>query len=281
MSLWSAKILYLFLDTTSISRQRTFVETILGLEVIENEYHPPHNRHGVVKYDAGEVILALNVADPDFDQGATGALVTVLEAQPLREAQIYAELQINGYVAPPTSGGIFADGDNHKYAVRRAAPAFGWTQEETRPSIVELQLAVDDLGESKAFYGGLLDLIPLEETEQSAAYATGNLRLVLRDWRAVSNHPPRRHKGCLIVFHAEDVAKTYSALADRGVGFQGGVGHSEIGAAARFHDPSGNVLCLYQPSPESLSWRSGPKVSEIISSESARSPWGAASDLRN
>jgi predicted enzyme related to lactoylglutathione lyase len=227
------------------------------------------------------VILALNVADPDFDPNGTGALVTVLEAEPLREAQIYAELQISGYVAPQASGGIFADGDNHKYAVRRAAPAFGWMQEETRPSIVELQLAVDDLEESKAFYGGLLDLIPLEETERSAAYATGNLKLTLRNWRTISRHRPARHQGCLIVFHTEDVAETYAALSERGVRFQGGVGHSEIGGAVRFRDPSGHVLCLYQPSPESLSWRSGPKVSEIISSESARSLWEAASDLRN
>lgn len=281
MSLWSSKILYLFLDTTALSHKRVFMETVLGLGVIENEYHPPHSRHGVVKYDAGEVILALNIADPDFDKQGLSGLVTVLAAEPMREAQIYAELHINGYAAPQAPGEVFTDVDNHRYAVRHAAAPFGWVQEETRPSIVGLQLAVDDLEQSKAFYGGMLDLILLEETAESATYATGNLKLVLRDWRADADRPPDRREGCLVVFHTDDITETYNALSERGVEFQGKVGYSDIGGAVRFADPSGNVLCLYEPSPESLSWRSGPKVREIISSESSQSLWEATSDLRN
>jgi len=281
MSLWSSKILYLFLDTTALARKRLFMETVLGLEVIENEYHPPHSRHGVVKYDAGEVILALNIADPDFDKGGSNGLVTVLATSPMREAKIYAELQINGFAAPQVSGDGFTDEDNHQYAIRRVPPAFGWAQEETRASIAELHLTVGDLEQSMAFYGGLLDLILLEETKQSASYATGNLKLVLHDWRQVADSPPDRHKGCLVVFHTEKITDTFDALSKRGVRFQGGIGYSDIGGAARFVDPTGHVLCLYEPSAESLSWRSGPKVREIISSESTQSLWEVTSDLRN
>jgi hypothetical protein len=55
------------------------------------------------------------------------------------------------------------------------------------------------------------------------------------------------------------------ALVERGLAFQGSrIAHSEIGATARFEDPSGHRICIYEPSKECLSWSSGAKVMEIM-----------------
>ena len=49
MSLAQSKIVYLFVDALDIHQQQAFLEEALGLEAVENTFHPPHHRHGVVK----------------------------------------------------------------------------------------------------------------------------------------------------------------------------------------------------------------------------------------
>ena len=62
MSLRGCPLLYVFLESSELQVQRSFFEEGLGLELIEIEPHLPHHRHGVVKYDAGNLIVSLNEA---------------------------------------------------------------------------------------------------------------------------------------------------------------------------------------------------------------------------
>lgn len=279
MALSSSKVLFVFLDTAALARQRVFLEEVLGLEVIEYEYHPPHSRHGVVKYDAGECVLALNIADPGFDRAAWAGQTMIFAASPMREAKVYAGLQVHGYGAPARQGGAFADGDGHRYALRRASAA-PWPGEEPRASLCELQLAVEDVAQSADFYGRVLGLVALEQGASVASFATGNLRLVLYDWRLEAARAPARRQGSLIVFHTPGIEAAYEALAGRGLEFQGRVGYSDIGGSVRFADPSGHVFCLYEPSPESFGWASGAKVSSIISDERAPLLWDTVGEVQ-
>jgi hypothetical protein len=79
MSLCGAPLLYVFYETASLERQRSFCEDILGLPVIENQFHPPHEFHGLVKYDGGQIILSLNLSkEAKFHRCASDGLTTVL-----------------------------------------------------------------------------------------------------------------------------------------------------------------------------------------------------------
>jgi predicted enzyme related to lactoylglutathione lyase len=259
MGLWSSKIVYLFLDTNDIAMQRRFFEDGLGLEVIENDFHPPHHRHGVVKYNAGKTILALNVADSAFDLGGSDRVLTVFEADPVREAKIYADLQVSGFGAPQQPGEVFHDFNNHCFMVRSTSvPEF-----LDEPAVLdELHFEVDDLEGALRFYAELLNLELIGKTAESLTFTTVNMKLVLHGPPLVKRTAPRR--GFLTVFSTEDIQQTGRELEQRGVQFRAPVRFSEIGGTVRFLDPTGHVFCLYEPSPTCLSWGSGTKLMEIM-----------------
>jgi len=263
MSLCNSKIVYLFIDTMNLPLEQQFLEEVMGLEVIENTYHPPHHRHGVLKYDAGDTILALNIADSAFDPAGSDRVVTVFGASPMREAQVYARLQANGLAAPRIQGGEFADPDAHRFALCPRALTEPWMMEEAPPRLEALRLSVDDLPASIRFYREQLGLTLVTRSETSATFASGNVDLVLhtRDAEA-SSEPPRW--GFLTVFHTEDVRDTTDALRDLGVTGITAARFSQIGGTSRFKDPTGHRFCLYQPSAECLGWESGPLLQQII-----------------
>ncbi len=258
LSLCSSKVVYIFLDTSDIWSQRAFFEDVLQMAVIENDFHPPHHRHGVVKYDGGNTIFALNIGDSGFESASSDRIVTLLAGSPVREAEIYAELQIHGYAAPLELGGVFSDRDNHQFAIHRGSLSEGLSD----IAVDELHLEVNDLQQSMCFYGDQLGLELLQKNASSLVFTSDNLKLVLHNKPCGRLAEPRR--GFLTVFHTPDILKTYYALHDRGVQFRARVRFSEIGGTARFVDPSGHVYCLYQPSEECLTWGSGPKLMEII-----------------
>jgi len=261
MSLWSSKIVYLFLDTNDITAQRRFFEDGLGLEVIEKDFHPPHHRHGVVKYDAGNTILALNLADSAFEPSASDRVVIVLNADPIREAKIYAELQIGGFAAPQQPGSIFCDHNNHNFMVRSAS--FN-EYLDAPPMIDELDFEVNDLGESMQFYSEMLNLELIRKSAESLTFTTVNMKLVLHGRSDRKQVVPRRE--FLTVFSTEDIHETYRSMQQRGVEFRAPVRFSEIGGTVRFVDPTGHVFCLYEPSLACQTWSSGPKLMEIMAS---------------
>lgn len=270
MSLTQSKVVYLFVDTLNLAREQVFLEEVMGLEVIENTFHPPHSRHGVVKYDAGDTIVALNIADSAFDPAGSDRVVTVFGASPMREAQVYARLQAQNMTAPRVQGAEFADPDGHRYAIRPAGVSEPWMVEESPPRIDALRYSVDDLPASIEFYGGRLGLTLTGRTPTSATFASGNVDLVLEaPDRTAASAPPRW--GFLTVFHTLDIYDTCDGLRELGLQDLTAVRFSQIGGTSRFKDPTGHRFCLYQPSEECLSWESGPLLQQIISGPVRRS----------
>jgi predicted enzyme related to lactoylglutathione lyase len=266
MSLWSSKLVYIFLDTSDISAQRVFFEDVMGLKVIENDFRPPHPRHGVVKYDAGNTIVALNIADSGFDAAGSDNVVALLGATPAREAEIYADLQIQGFSAPPQPGAVFRDRDNHEFALYR--PSFSdWGDDPHPVSLDELHLQVSDLAQSLHFYSDQLGLQLLQLKPEKLVFSAGDLKLVLHVKPKVRIEPRR---GFLMVFSTPDIQETHGALQKSGLQFRAPVRFSEIGGSVRFIDPSGHVYCLYQPSEECLGWGSGETLMRIISGQKTR-----------
>jgi predicted enzyme related to lactoylglutathione lyase len=254
MSLRQAPLLYVFYETSQIRSQRALFESVIGVPVIEVEPHLPHHRHGVFKYDAGGVILSHNMSGSSrFRPGESDALVTVFGVPPgwtpegVRDVEGMRE----------SADGLFTDAEGRHF---RFVPTPG----HTRAVVDELRLTVSDLETSAAFYRDVLDLEPLGCTERTARFATGTVAIGLEEGEAAPDGcRPRRHS-YLLVFHAAEIAETSELLAARGLEFrQPRVGFSEIGGTMRFDDPSGQRLCLYVPSEESLTWGSGPKVLEI------------------
>jgi predicted enzyme related to lactoylglutathione lyase len=259
MSLRDAPLLYVFMETNRIPQQRALFEQILELPLIEVEPHLPHHRHGVTKYDAGRIILSLNLSGPNrFRAGESDALVKVFAVPPGWPLD-----RLSGPDAGLSSrdGRLFTDAEGHHFAFQPAAAGADPTGFAV---VAELRLTVDDLDASVRFYRDLLDLELLERTADGACFATGGVPLRLaRGAAAADGRRPRRH-AYLLVFHAADVEGMHRTLLERGLEFMSPrAGYSEIGGTIRFEDPSGHRFCLYEPSAECLTWGSGAKVLEL------------------
>ncbi len=258
MSLRRSALLYVFVDVHDLSQERELLESVVEFPVIEIEPHLPHHRHGAVKYDAGDMILSLNLASKGkFPDDASDALVTVVAVDWSRGVQ--PGVRDFGVVQRRADGTLFTDSSGHHYLFVSADPA------SVEPAVHELRLAVDDLDESVQFYEEFLDLELIRQRDESARFATGSVDLVLEQRDRALDGRALRRQTCLLVFHAADIEETHDALVARGVGFGNKrPAYSEIGGTSRFDDPSGNRWCLYQPSEECLAWESGPKVIDVI-----------------
>ena len=254
MSLRTAPLLYVFYETSRIRQQRELFESVIGVPVIEVEPHLPHHRHGVFKYDGGGIILSHNMSGPSrFRAGESDALVTVFTVPPGWPP----DRPRGGGMAARNADGSWTDAEGRHFA-------FVPTPGVERAVVGELRLVVPDLEAAAAFYGGVLDLEPLERTDRDARFATGTVPIRLVRGETGPDGGRLRHHSYLVVFHAGEIEETREALLARGLEFKGPrVGFSEIGGTIRFDDPSGHRLCLYVPSEESLTWGSGPKVLEI------------------
>jgi catechol 2,3-dioxygenase-like lactoylglutathione lyase family enzyme len=267
MSLYNAPLLYVFFETFALEHQREFCERVIGLPVIENQFYPPHEYHGLVKYDGGQVVLSLNLSsERKFQNDASDGMITVMAVDD--EMTLHERLRRYGYTPPQEAGSLFTDAYGHHYIFRATPPASA----QSLPVVQELRLTVTDLPASLAFYGGILGLDLLEQTQDQARFATGTVDLVLELGAAAPDGRPIRHDKCLIVFYGANIEGVHAALIRRGLQFKASrVGYSDIGGTARFADPSGHVLCLYEPSEESLTWGSGAKVKAIIASSDKES----------
>lgn len=255
LSLRHAPLLYMFLDVHSLDAERDTLESVLGLRVVEIEPHMPHERHGVVKYDAGRMLLSLNLSTPGkFRAEESDALVTVLALALDRESAA-KRLAGRGTLAERPDGLLFTDPSGHHFLLQAGGV----------PAVEELRLTVDDLARSIVFYRDTLDLELLDVTPHSACFSTGSVPLVLvPDSRAADGRRPQR-RTVLIVFHTPDVDELVTDMRQRGLVFANRRAYfTDIGGSIRFEDPSGHRICLYQPSAESLSWGSGPKVLDVV-----------------
>jgi len=256
-----SKIAFIFLEVASLPEARAFYEDVLGLPVVENQFNPPHHRHGIVKYDAGDTILALNLADRSFNPDAHEPIQTCFSGGARREATVYAELQIRGFHAPASAGAEFKDRDGHRFSIRRAETYALWRGMDDL-GLEEIAYEVDSIDRSIVFYEKQLGLMRADSSgPDDVRFSTGNVRVRLLESVAGA---PARHNTLLTVFYTPDVKRAASALEARGIAFPHPVRFSDIGGTVRFTDPSGHQFCLYQPSPLSLSWDSGLKLQEIM-----------------
>ena len=259
MSLRRAPLLYVFYETSRIRRQRWLFESVIGLPVIEVEPHLPHHRHGVFKYDGGGIILSHNMTGPSrFVDDESDGLVTVFGVpNALARERIALSVMVSERVR-----GVLTDDEGRHYRVT-VQPSLN------RTVVEELQLVVEELDESVAFYRDVLDLDLLEHDDAGARFATGSVPIRLLQSDTSVDGRRLRRETYLIVFHAPEIGQVRDELVARGLAFKGPrVGYSEIGGTIRFDDPSGNRFCLYVPSEESLTWGSGPKVVEIAGATS-------------
>ena len=262
MSLRHSPLLYVFFETYQLTRQRELLESVIGLPIIEVEPHQPHHRHGIVKYDAGNLIISLNLSTASrFRKDGSDALATIFtvdQAWRIGERQRDETNLVAAHV-----GSLFTDLHGHHY-IFRSGPT-GRTAHLNWPAVDELHLTVADLEASISFYRDVLGLELLEQVESRARFATGTVRLALEHGQvALDGGRPRRNT-YLLVFHTSDIERTRAELMQRGLTFKNRrVGFSEIGGTIRFEDPSGHRLCLYEPSAESLTWGSGRKVMDIV-----------------
>jgi catechol 2,3-dioxygenase-like lactoylglutathione lyase family enzyme len=262
MSLRAAPLLYVFYETASLPHQRELCERILGLRVIENQFYPPHEYHGLVKYDGGQIILSLNLLkEGRFRQDVSDAFITVLSVDD--EEAVWEQLRQHGYTTQKP-GSLFTDAYGHHYLFRSAN-----TNHHVGPAVQELRLTVNDFDASLAFYRDILDLELLDQADRTARFATGTVDLVIQQGQTAPDGRTARYHTYLIVFYTEDIFEKRDVLVQRGLVRSPRVGSSDIGYTTRFTDPSGHTYCLYKPSEESLTWESGPKVMEIVANSGA------------
>lgn len=264
MSLRDAPLLYVFYETAALAHQRELCEDILGLQVIENQFHPPHEYHGLVKYDGGQIILSLNLAkEPRFQKGASDGLITVLAVDSTEV--VLDRLRRCGYQLSSNPGAVFTDAYGHHYIFRSVTPGSHRTNGWVCPAVQELRLIVTDFAASMVFYKDILGLTLLEQTEDTARFATGSVDLLIQYGETAPDGHPVHYHTYLPVFYTSNIAKCHEALVQRGLIFKSHrIGASDIGYTMRFTDPSGHIYCLYEPSEESLTWGSGAKVKEIV-----------------
>lgn len=253
-------LVYLFLETVELDRSRDFFERVLGFPLIETEPHAPHHRHGVVKYDAGGLILSLNLTDwSKFSPDASDALVSRMAVNSQSQHAVRGERAF----VEATADGIRTDPHGHHFELGDTAGP---------PAMRELRLAAPAYVATCRFYRDVLALPLRGEEPGRARFAAGLVDIVLEERSAAVDGRALQLKSYLPVFYTPDIVATQAELIARGVSFRRPrPGFSEIGGSSRFEDPSGHTLCLYEPSEECLTWGSGQTLMELIGSSTHRS----------
>lgn len=236
MTLCISSLLYVFLEAHSIDRQRQFLESHMGLRAIEIDANPSHH-HGIVKYDAGNLIISVNRSPVrQFSPDSSDGLLISFSDQ----------------------GTQTTDEFGHHYVID-AVP----TQRDHH--IDRLILAVNDLGHSIRFYGDILGLKTLNMDGDRARVDTTHLRIILQKRATAVDGRDLRFSGYLLVLYTPNIERAYADLSSAGVRFSGRrIAASAHGRTARFKDPTGHEFCLYEPSERAFGWPSGAKVRELV-----------------
>ncbi|MGA5299673.1 VOC family protein [Nucisporomicrobium flavum] len=133
----------------------------------------------------------------------------------------------------------------------------------TGARITSLIMYAHDVAESADYYHRRLGLPVLETTPERVRLDAGLLEIWLEP---AGRHGVqlfgRRDDSSDVVFLTEDLEATRAALESRGVTFERRRSY-EVGLVTDFYDPNGHRLMLYQPSAESLTWPSAPKIREV------------------
>jgi catechol 2,3-dioxygenase-like lactoylglutathione lyase family enzyme len=255
--------MYVFYEMSQLDASRELYESIIGLPVIEIEPHLPHHHHGVIKYDAGDIILSFNLSGPSrFDDENSDGLVTVFNVDPAWPAQRLRDAKT---ILTTQDEELYTDTQGHHYVFRKfPAESAAAAARLPGPTVEEIRLTVQDLDVSIAYYRDILGLELLSQTEKVARFATGTVTLALERGELAPDGKNLAYNTYLIVFYCPHIEEMYSIMLKRGLEFKSNrVDYNEVGGTVRFDDPSGHRFCLYVPSEVSLKWESGPKVTEI------------------
>lgn len=258
MSLRNSPLMYTFFETSQLIKQRDLFERVIGLPVIEVEPHLPHHHHGIVKYDAGDFIVSLNLSGASrFPRNGSDAVVTVYSVPPsFSEDKLREEKSL----FRDEGDGLFTDVQGHHVMFR---PVNNGRQVRW-PVVDELRLIVPDLDGSIVYYRDVLGLELMDQTSSTARFKTGTIVLALERGSKAPDGRRLLHNTYLLVFYCRDIEESYTELVKRGLKFKSQrVDYNEVGGTLRFDDPSGHRFCLYVPSQECLTWESGPKVMAI------------------
>lgn len=136
--------------------------------------------------------------------------------------------------------------------------AAGMTEAGWPRGIQAITVFVEDLAECKRFYGEVFGLPVVNEDEESALYAFGELYVNLLTVSAAPElidpapvggaEAGRRFQ---LTIPVDDVDALYAELAERGVKFLNGPLDRPWGIrSAAFADPAGHVWELAEPKPE-------------------------------
>lgn len=115
-------------------------------------------------------------------------------------------------------------------------------------SFAEVQMFVSDLAAAKRFYGDLLGLAAVEQTDRWLIFDVSGTTLII-----MAGARPRPYDGeygseagtvlCLL---SEDIERDYTELKSKGVRFFSGVNEVPEGKYVAFQDTDGNLLELIQ-----------------------------------
>lgn len=155
--------------------------------------------------------------------------------------------------------------------------------------ILYLFLFIRNPEEAQVFYNHTMGLLDLEggpcstgkggDEDGVIKYSGGGTMLTThRVWETRTAEdlehpcPPRlfdpTHMGTMAtVFHVDDIEQTLQSLIASGIPFRSGIMRSDIGAIAKFTDPSQHTFYLYQPSADALRTPSGVKIQEILAAK--------------
>jgi catechol 2,3-dioxygenase-like lactoylglutathione lyase family enzyme len=280
--------MYLFVYVRDIDRARAFYEDSLGLNVVEMDERS-------VKYDAGDIILALNKAD-DFGirvDRQRGSSLIVFHVTDLDQA--CAALAARGVVVDsPERYEIGAtatcyDPDGHCITLYEPSKeALGWPSGVKYQSIVDAHpyeaenrgalasdgfhrrilgplvycfLFVRDTAMSAAFYEDKLGLRVLEKDEGEGVtkYDVGTMILAthpLEDYSPDLTGIDRDHS-LSIAFRVENISIAAELLSSRHVDIDTPHSESIVGQTSFFRDPDAHRFYLYQLSDAAHGWPSG------------------------
>jgi predicted enzyme related to lactoylglutathione lyase len=259
MTLRSNPVILIFLDTTSIERARCLLETVIRFRIIENQFHPPHHHHGLFKYDAGNVVLGLNLdRSGNSRAGLHEAIRTVIT---MPDADRAARSAVDLGLATPIRDHVIMDQDSH---------CFEFVERSDKVPYIDRVVYFGEKGpRMRDFYEMQLGLNRVQHDAASfrrggaASFRAGRVLLSLESGhRAIAAKP--RNDGYLTVFHTPDIRRTATDLTARGVQLLGDVRFTSIGGTVRFADPAGHQFCLYQPDVRCFEWGSGPKLAELL-----------------
>jgi hypothetical protein len=132
---------FIFVDVTDVDASRSLFEDGFGFVVAENRFHAPHHMHGLVKYDAGGTILALNKARPTFRRhDSDRAAITLTSAREIS----YLAAAHEGWARPGGADRELRDGDNHRFTVLRSQYA--------NAAVVQVNYRVSNLATTIAYF---------------------------------------------------------------------------------------------------------------------------------